>query len=188
MHRRLVRELGIAILGRLLEHRRLSIMKTIFASAVLFLSLMLSRADTQAPVPLWPDGAPGALGTNADDVPTLTAYLPDATNATGAAMVICPGGGYAHLAPHEGNDYALWLNQHGVTCFVLKYRLGFQRLSSSRHAQRRCSRGALGAGARGRVQGGCASRRHHGFVGGRASGGDVADAFCFRKHKFDRRN
>ena len=46
------------------------------------------------------------------------------TNATGAAMVICPGGGYAHLAPHEGNDYALWLNQHGVTCFVLKYRLG----------------------------------------------------------------
>ena len=39
-------------------------------------------------------------------------------------MVICPGGGYAHLAPHEGNDYALWLNQHGVTCFVLKYRLG----------------------------------------------------------------
>jgi acetyl esterase/lipase len=38
--------------------------------------------------------------------------------------VICPGGGYEHLAPHEGNDYALWLNQHGVTCFVLKYRLG----------------------------------------------------------------
>ncbi|HLZ53186.1 MAG TPA: alpha/beta hydrolase, partial [Verrucomicrobiae bacterium] len=49
---------------------------------------------------------------------------PDATNKTGAAMVICPGGGYAHLAPHEGNDYALWLNQHGITCFVLKYRLG----------------------------------------------------------------
>jgi len=43
---------------------------------------------------------------------------------TGAAMVICPGGAYAHLAAHEGNDYALWLNQHGVTCFVLKYRLG----------------------------------------------------------------
>ena len=39
-------------------------------------------------------------------------------------MVICPGGGYNHLAPHEGKNYALWLNQHGVTCFVLKYRLG----------------------------------------------------------------
>ena len=78
----------------------------------------------QTPVPLWPGGAPGALGTNANDIPTLTAYLPDATNATGAAMVICPGGGYQFLATHEGNDYALWLNQHGVTCFVLKYRLG----------------------------------------------------------------
>ncbi len=99
-------------------------MKTIFASAALFLSLILSHAEMQTPVPLWPDGTPGALGTNANDIPTLTAYLPDATNATGAAMVICPGGGYVALAPHEGNDYALWLNQHGVTCFVLKYRLG----------------------------------------------------------------
>jgi len=85
---------------------------------------MFSRAEMQTPVPLWPDGAPGALGTNANDIPTLTAYLPDPANATGAAMVICPGGGYGALAPHEGNDYALWLNQHGVTGFVLKYRLG----------------------------------------------------------------
>jgi acetyl esterase/lipase len=85
---------------------------------------MLSRAEMQTSVPLWPAGAPGALGTSSNDIPTLTAYLPDATNATGAAMVICPGGGYQRLAPHEGNDYALWLNQHGVTCFVLKYRLG----------------------------------------------------------------
>ena len=69
-------------------------------------------------------GAPGALGSSPGDIPALTAYLPDGTNATGAAMVICPGGGYARLAPHEGNDYALWLNQQGVTCFVLKYRLG----------------------------------------------------------------
>src|SRR6202000_3100021 len=73
---------------------------------------------------LWPNGAPGALGTSTNDIPTITPYIADPTNATGAAMVICPGGGYAHLAPHEGNDYALWLNQHGVTCFVLKYRLG----------------------------------------------------------------
>jgi acetyl esterase/lipase len=99
-------------------------MKTILTSATLFLSLILARAEMQTPVPLWPDGAPGALGTNANDIPTLTAYLPDAANTTGAAMVICPGGAYMHLAPHEGNDYALWLNQHGVTCFVLKYRLG----------------------------------------------------------------
>ena len=112
-------------------------MKTLLASAILFSSLILSRAEIKNAIPLWPDGAPGALGMSGNDIPTLTPYLPDAipqdgttgltpqSNATaGAAMVICPGGAYTHLAPHEGNDYALWLNQHGVTCFVLKYRLG----------------------------------------------------------------
>jgi len=84
----------------------------------------MSHAEILAPIPLWPDGAPGALGTRPQDIPTITPYLADPTNATGAAMLICPGGGYTHLAPHEGRDYALWLNQHGVTCFVLKYRLG----------------------------------------------------------------
>jgi len=99
-------------------------MKIFSAPAILLSSLILSRAEMQNPIPLWPNGAPGALGNSTNDIPTLTPYLPDTTNATGATMVICPGGGYAHLAPHEGNDYALWLNQHGVTCFVLKYRLG----------------------------------------------------------------
>lgn len=87
-------------------------------------SLMLSHANMLTPIPLWPEGAPGALGTSTNDIPTLTVYLPDAGKATGAAMVICPGGGYAHLAAHEGNDYALWLNQQGVAGFVLQYRLG----------------------------------------------------------------
>jgi acetyl esterase/lipase len=99
-------------------------MKTFFATALLFVSLTLSHAEMKPAISLWPDGAPGALGSSSNDIPTLTPYLPDGTNTTGAAMVICPGGGYGHLAPHEGNDYALWLNQHGVTCFVLKYRLG----------------------------------------------------------------
>jgi acetyl esterase/lipase len=99
-------------------------MKTLTALAVLISSLIMARAEMQSPIPLWTNDAPGALGSRSQDIPTLTPYLPDATNRTGAALVICPGGGYAHLAPHEGNDYALWLNQHGVTCFVLKYRLG----------------------------------------------------------------
>jgi acetyl esterase/lipase len=99
-------------------------MKALFASVIIFSSLILSRAQMQTPIPLWPNGAPGALGTSSNDIPMLTPYLPDATNATGAAMVICPGGAYQFLAPLEGNDYALWLNQHGITCFVLKYRLG----------------------------------------------------------------
>src|ERR1039458_1993154 len=99
-------------------------MKTIFALAVVLSFSIRSYAEIQAPIPLWPDGAPGALGSTSNDIPTLTLYLPDSTNTTGAAMVICPGGAYGHLAPHEGKNYALWLNQHGVTCFVLKYRLG----------------------------------------------------------------
>src|SRR5215469_13496866 len=99
-------------------------MKTLTALAVLISPLVMLRAEMQSPIPLWTNGAPGALGTRSQDIPTLTRYLPDATNRTGAARVICPGCGYAHLAPHEGNDYAVWLNQHGVTCFVLKYRLG----------------------------------------------------------------
>jgi len=99
-------------------------MKTLFALTGLLISLTLCHAEMQNPIALWPNGAPGALGTNDCDIPTVTPYLPASGSATGAAMVICPGGGYAKLAPHEGNDYALWLNQHGVTCFVLKYRLG----------------------------------------------------------------
>jgi acetyl esterase/lipase len=99
-------------------------MKTLFALVVVLSLPVLSHAEVQAPIPLWPDGAPGALGTRPQDIPTITPYLPDPTNATGAAIVICPGGAYEHLAPHEGKDYARWLNQQGVTCFVLKYRLG----------------------------------------------------------------
>jgi len=98
----------------------------LIAASIIFSSSVLTHAEMQTSIPLWPEGAPGALGTNANDIPTVTPYLPNGTNATSAAMVICPGGGYGHLAAHEGNDYALWLNQQGVTCFVLKYRLGSQ--------------------------------------------------------------
>jgi acetyl esterase/lipase len=99
-------------------------MKKLFLFGVALSVWFSAQAEMKNAIPLWPAGAPGALGNSPFDIPTVTPYLPDGTNATGAAMVICPGGGYAGLAPHEGNDYALWLNQHGVTCFVLKYRLG----------------------------------------------------------------
>jgi len=66
------------------------------------------------------------MGTALEDVPTLTPYPAPAGAASGAAMVICPGGGYGGLAGHEGADYALFLNRLGVACFVLKYRLGSQ--------------------------------------------------------------
>jgi acetyl esterase/lipase len=90
----------------------------------LFLVAPLLYAEIKEPLPLWPSGAPGALGKEDKDIPTITPYLPAPEPASGAAIVICPGGGYGALAPHEGHDYALYLNQHGVTAFVLKYRLG----------------------------------------------------------------
>ncbi|HXB06383.1 MAG TPA: alpha/beta hydrolase [Puia sp.] len=56
--------------------------------------------------------------------PTLTVYLPPAGKANGTAVVICPGGGYLHLAwTHEGTDVARMLNEMGITAFLLKYRL-----------------------------------------------------------------
>lgn len=76
------------------------------------------------PLPLWPDGVPGALGTTGKDIPTLTPFLPQPDTATGAALVICPGGGYGHLAEHEGAGYAQFFSKHGIAAFVLKYRLG----------------------------------------------------------------
>jgi acetyl esterase/lipase len=99
-------------------------MKLILSSLVLFSSMIMGQAQPQTPIVLWPNGAPGALGSKSNDIPTLTPFLPAPGAATGAAMVICPGGAYTHLSAHEGQDYALWLNQHGLTCFVLQYRLG----------------------------------------------------------------
>jgi acetyl esterase/lipase len=92
---------------------------------VTFLGWLASaQAQPTHSFPLWPDGAPGALGKEDKDIPTLTPYLPDPAKATGAAMVICPGGGYGMLAPHEGAQYAQFLNEQGVAGFVLQYRLG----------------------------------------------------------------
>ena len=56
---------------------------------------------------LWPDGAPGAVGSEAADKPKLTVYRAPAEDANGAAVVVCPGGGYGRLAAdHEGKQVA----------------------------------------------------------------------------------
>jgi acetyl esterase/lipase len=74
---------------------------------------------------LWPAGAPGALGDEGVDKPTLTVFLPTAPNATKNGVVVAPGGSYQHLAMEkEGFAYARWLNERGVAAFVLQYRLG----------------------------------------------------------------
>ena len=99
-------------------------MKIPLALFLLLGCLASGRAQSSNSIPLWPDGAPGALGKAAKDIPTLTPWLADPEKATGAAIVICPGGGYGGLANHEGDDYARWFNEMGIAGFVLRYRLG----------------------------------------------------------------
>jgi acetyl esterase/lipase len=85
----------------------------------------MQPVDNPRTEPLWPDGAPGALGTEEQDEPTLTIYLPFGPQATGAGIVICPGGGYQGLAmDHEGHQVARWFTARGVAAFIVKYRLG----------------------------------------------------------------
>jgi acetyl esterase/lipase len=74
---------------------------------------------------LWPEGAPGALGTGPEDKPRITVYRAPADRANGAAAVVCPGGSYARLSSdREGKQVAEWLNGFGVSAFVLQYRVG----------------------------------------------------------------
>jgi len=81
----------------------------------------------QSQIVLWEAGAPNSLGKDVQDVPLLTPFPAPREIATGAAMVICPGGGYSHLSEiKEGSDVAKWLNSIGISAFVLRYRLGMR--------------------------------------------------------------
>ena len=84
-------------------------------------------------IDLWPNGLPNSNGIDKtqpyDDAklnfkPSIRVFLPDATKATGRAVVCCPGGGYTHLATgHEGYDWAPFFNERGIAFIVLKYRM-----------------------------------------------------------------
>lgn len=92
---------------------------------LLFVFLRFAVAQEPTTVLLWPNGAPGALGTDDSDKPTLTIFLPTTGQANGTGVIVCPGGGYRALASnHEGRQVANWLNSLGIAAFVLKYRLG----------------------------------------------------------------
>lgn len=90
-------------------------------------------------IPIWPGVAPGSEGWTQEEVefrgmdgkrmvrnvttPTLTAFSPDPATATGAAVIVCPGGGFRFLSwDGEGTEVAEWLRKRGVAAFVLKYR------------------------------------------------------------------
>jgi hypothetical protein len=92
-------------------------------SHLILLLALIVPAMAQRTELLWPDGAPGALGKQDEDRPTLTIYLPPADKATGAGVVICPGGLCASVHGQGGQRVAAWLNEHGLAGFVLKYRL-----------------------------------------------------------------
>ena len=105
--------------------------------ACLLLPSVLLAADEPQKISLWPNGAPGfeARKDEPEEAkeywvknihnPSITAFLPPKEKATGAAVIICPGGGHRLLVYNaEGVDAAKYLNSIGVAAFALKYRLG----------------------------------------------------------------
>jgi len=126
---------------RLAELKKLSPRRFSLWEHILLRAPAPQRSWTQ---PLWPGEAPGAEGVEDNEKitdraggkghldrsaanvhkPTLTIHLPSEANASGAAVIICPGGGYRYcVIDKEGNDVANWLNTIGVAGIVLKYRL-----------------------------------------------------------------
>jgi acetyl esterase/lipase len=115
-------------------------------AASLVASAGLFAAEPQV-IPVWPAKPPGETAALPPEVnvttdkdrkpagrpvirisnvsaPTLTVYKPDPANDTGAAVVVCPGGGYVRLAMDiEGTEVCDWLNSIGVTGILLKYRV-----------------------------------------------------------------
>ncbi len=75
---------------------------------------------------LWAGDAPLQHGQDpVKDIPTIQAFLPDPAKATGAAILIFPGGGYSSLSmTNEGTSIANWLTSNGIAAFIVKYRLG----------------------------------------------------------------
>ena len=110
--------------------------------SVLFVLCTATGYTQGEPIVLWPNGAPDALenpdyvesytydalgdirGMSKVSVPTLTPFLADSKYSKGTSVIICPGGGYSHLAiKKEGYKVAKWLNTLGISAFVLKYRM-----------------------------------------------------------------
>ncbi len=115
-------------------------MRTLLLQNLILAVLLIPAAAGEPSIPLWPNGAPGSEGKDSKEIiekgsngetkvsgihhPSLTPYLPAAEKATGAAVIVAPGGGHRYLAiDHEGFNVARWLSERGIAAFVLKYRL-----------------------------------------------------------------
>jgi acetyl esterase/lipase len=135
--------------SEVIELKTQSVFRTVFLTvllAALFSGIPAAAAEPDA-ILLWPHGAPGSEGQTSDETiriyengehiisnvhrPSITPYLPPAGKATGAAVVIAPGGGHSELwMDHEGYNVAKILSSHGVAAFILKYRLARQKNST----------------------------------------------------------
>jgi beta-galactosidase len=110
-----------------------------FLFCVLLAAIAAGPASAQT-LPLWPGGAPGSEGQTGPETvrvneygehivsnvhqPSITVYLPPQERATGAGIVVLPGGGDVELwMDHEGHAVAQFLADHGIAAFILKYRL-----------------------------------------------------------------
>lgn len=94
-----------------------------FIAAILMALCLPAAAQQKLETNLWPQGAPNSNGDQADTA-KVWVYLPNKKEATGRAVIICPGGGYQHLAMnHEGHDWASFFNNMGIAAIVLKYRM-----------------------------------------------------------------
>jgi acetyl esterase/lipase len=89
--------------------------------------------------PLWRDGTPEPDGVHVKTPPVLFPFLPKSAAPTGA-VIVCPGGGYSILAPHEGAPIAEMFNRAGIAAFVLHYRLAPHRFPASLHDLQRAIR------------------------------------------------
>jgi acetyl esterase/lipase len=127
---------------------------------LVFVLLTGSAVADPKVIPVWPGLAPGEKEGAAPEVdqtkptdglvggkrlirlgnvsqPTLTVYSPDKEKDTGAAVIVCPGGGYGILALDlEGTEVCEWLNSVGVTGILLKYRVARGRAAPLQDAQR----------------------------------------------------
>jgi endo-1,4-beta-xylanase len=113
---------------------------TVYLAITVFSCGLALVAQVPDSVYLWPTGAPGSEGKTAPESvriteqgehvfssihrPSILPYMPPKGTATGAAVLVIPGGGHRELwMDHEGYNVAAWLSRHGVAVFVLKYRL-----------------------------------------------------------------
>lgn len=128
-----------ALAGKQIAWMKTMRIKQLIHTAAPFFLLLTCAAAQQQTIRIWPGVAPGSeswqepetviKGSDTDRVanvvtPTLIAYLPDKSNATGTGVIIAPGGGFSYLAiDKEGHQVARWLQERGIAGFVLKYRV-----------------------------------------------------------------